>query len=156
MIGRAILLLALLTIAPRAYAALNVQSCSVSNSTINFGLYDPLNPRNDDNNAGLVQLSCTLTGSGNLPVVVALGLSGGTLAQRKMFNGVRSLDYNIYTSPTYATVWGDGSAGSAAQSAVLTKSTTSASWVLYGRIPAGQLSVAPGVYSDVIQVTVSW
>ncbi|NBP09032.1 MAG: hypothetical protein EBU76_11310, partial [Gammaproteobacteria bacterium] len=41
--------------------AANVQSCTVSNSAINFGIYDPLDPVSDDNNAGSVQINCKLT-----------------------------------------------------------------------------------------------
>lgn len=136
--------------------AATVQSCTVNNSTVNFGIYSPLDAANDDNNAGSVQISCKVNGNGTAPVDVALGVSGGTMGQRRLQSGTSFLAYNLFTSPSYTTVWGDGTGGSALQSVALTKTLETMSWVLYGRIPAGQLNAAPGTYTDTIQVTVSW
>lgn len=151
----AVALLALCTV-PATQAALTIQSCTVSNSSINFGIYNPLDPLPNDNNAGSVTLSCNVAGNGAVPIDVALGVSGGTFAERRLVNGTSSLAYNIFTSATYSTVWGDGSAGSTLQFGAITKSVTSVTWPLYGRIPADQLTAVPGNYVDTVQVTVSW
>ena len=45
-----------------AHAALTIQSCSINSSSINFGVYNPLDPNPDDNNAGQIQISCTENG----------------------------------------------------------------------------------------------
>jgi len=136
--------------------AANVQSCTVSNSVINFGIYDPLDPVSDDNNAGSVQINCKLTGTGTASVDVALGASAGTLAQRRLVNGSYFLDYNIYTKPSYTIIWGDGTAGTNTQQGTMSKAVETLSWTLYGRVPAGQLNVAPGTYTDTVQVTVTF
>jgi spore coat protein U-like protein len=146
----------ILLLAVSAADAATTQSCTVSNSAINFGIYDPLNPANDDNNAGSVQISCKVTGSGTALIDVALGAAAGTLTQRRLVNGTNFLNYNIYTNPSYTTIWGDGTAGTFAQSGALSKTVETMSWVLYGRIPAGQLNAAPGTYTDTVQVTVTF
>ncbi|NDD75070.1 MAG: SCPU domain-containing protein [Gammaproteobacteria bacterium] len=143
-------------IAPAGHAALNLSSCSVSNATVAFGIYNPLNPSTLDNNAGRVDLSCQSSGAGSVPVTVQLSKGQGSFTARTMKSTSSVLLYNIYTSATYATVWGDGSGGTSTQSAVLTKAASAASWVVYGRIPAQQKTVQPGEYSDLLQVTVSW
>lgn len=155
MTRRAIVTMLMLIGIPTADAA-TVQSCTVNNSTINFGIYNPLDAASDDNNAGSVQINCRVNGSGTALVDVALGVSGGTFSQRRLQSGTSFLNYNIFTSPAYTTVWGDGTDGSVPQSVALTKTLESMSWVLYGRIPAGQLGAAPGTYTDTVQVTVSW
>ena len=140
-----------------AHAALTIQSCSINSASINFGVYNPLDPNPDDNNAGQIQISCTVNGNGApVPVEVSLGVSGGTLAQRRLTNGSSFLNYNIYTNSTFTTIWGDGTAGTSTQTRSISRGGNSASWVLYGRIPAGQLSVAPGVFTDSVQVTLVW
>ena len=63
----------ILLLAVSSADAATTQSCTVSNSAINFGIYDPLDPTNDDNNAGSVQISCKVTGSGTALIDVALG-----------------------------------------------------------------------------------
>jgi len=146
----------ILLLAMSSADAATTQSCTVSNSSINFGVYDPLDPISDDNNAGGVQISCKVTGSGTAVVDVALGASAGTLAQRRLVNGSNFLNYNIYTDPSYTIIWGDNTAGTSIQSVNLSKTLETWSWTLYGRIPAGQLSAAPGTYTDTVQVTVTF
>jgi spore coat protein U-like protein len=146
----------ILLLAVSSADAATTQSCTVSNSAINFGIYDPLDPTNDDNNAGSVQISCKVTGSGTALIDVALGAAAGTLTQRRLVNGTNFLNYNIYTNPSYTTIWGDGTAGTFTQSGALSKTVETMSWVLYGRIPAGQLNAAPGTYTDTVQVTVTF
>lgn len=136
--------------------AANIQSCTVSNSSINFGLYNPLDPISDDNNAASVQISCNVVGSGTASVGVALGTSAGTLAARRLVNGSSFLNYNIYIDPSYTTIWGDNTAGTSIGSGTLSKIRETMSWTLYGRIPAGQLNAAPGTYTDTVQVTVTF
>lgn len=153
------LLAALALVAP-VPALADAASCSASSTTLAFGLYNPLDPLPLDNNAGSVSVGCS-TGSGataGVPVTLALGPGHGTVAQRLLRNGASSLRYNVYTGPGRTTVWGDGSAGSATQSATVaaTGAGRTTSWVLYGRIPARQFDAVPGVFTDTLTVTVSW
>jgi spore coat protein U-like protein len=145
---------------PAAHAATTV-NCTASASGIAFGIYNPLSAVADAS-TGTLRITCngSGTGSANVTVNVSLsaGLSGG-YATRKMFSGVHTLNYNIYWSTAYNQIIGDGSGGSFAGSAgpfvVPAGGSNLATGTLYGLIPASQ-DVAPGGYSDVITVTVTY
>ena len=91
-------------------------------------------------------------------VSLSAGLSG-SYATRKMFSGVNILNYNIFWSTAYNQIMGDGSGGSFAGSAgpfpVAAGGSNVSTGTMYGLIPASQ-DVAPGSYSDVIVVTVTY
>ncbi|MBB3047521.1 spore coat protein U-like protein [Litorivivens lipolytica] len=72
-----------------------------------------------------------------------------------MSSGANSLNYNLYTDPTYLTVWGDGNGGTATVPGAIGVLLLPIDHVVYGRIPAGQNSAA-GNYSDTISVTVTY
>ena len=70
--------------------------------------------------------------------------------------GANMLDYNIYTTPGFTSVWGDGSGGTLTQSfngSLLSLGSTT--FTGYGRVPAGQY-VVPGGYNDTLTVTVTF
>jgi spore coat protein U domain-containing protein, fimbrial subunit CupE1/2/3/6 len=149
-----------LCLAPRAQAATTV-NCSASTSGIAFGIYNPLSAVADAS-TGTLKVTCTGAGTGfanvTLNVTLSTGLSG-SYATRKMFSGANSLNYNIYWSTAYNQIVGDGSGGSFAGSAgpfvVPAGGSNLATGTFYGLIPAAQ-DVAPGAYSDVIIVTVTY
>jgi spore coat protein U-like protein len=89
---------------------------------------------------------------------LSTGLSG-SFATRKMFSGANALNYNIYWSTAYNQIVGDGTGGSFAGTAgpfvVLAGGSNTATGTFYGLSPASQ-DVAPGAYSDVITVTVTY
>ena len=66
------------------------------------------------------------------------------------------LNYNIYTTNGYTTVWGDGNNGTVSQTynGVLLQ-LGSVSFTAYGKLPGGQFP-APGMYTDTIMVTVTY
>ena len=156
----ALSLMALL--APFSRAATTV-NCTVSAGGIAFGIY---NPSSAVANASTGTLQVTCNGSGNgkgkgkitLNVTLSSGLSG-SYATRKMFSGVNTLNYNIFWSTAYNQIIGDGSGGSVAGSVgpfrVAAGSSNVVTETFYGLIPASQ-DVAPGNYSDVITVTVTY
>jgi spore coat protein U-like protein len=76
------------------------------------------------------------------------------MAVRRLTSGANTLNYSLYTSGTYGTVWGDGTSGTAAVSG--TGSGASQTFTVYGRIPSGQTSVPTGVYTDTVSVTVTY
>ncbi|HTD32561.1 MAG TPA: spore coat U domain-containing protein [Candidatus Elarobacter sp.] len=100
-------------------------------------------------------------GYGGGPTDVTVSLDAGTHAGpsatpwRKLANPLngQTLNYNVYVDPAHATVWGDGTSGTATQSHAQTFGTFSLT--LYGLIPAGQ-SVAAGSYSDTITATLTF
>jgi spore coat protein U-like protein len=161
-IGRAGLAAFLLGLAwaNQAPAATTV-NCTASTSGIVFGIYNPLNPVADAS-TGTLRILCSGSGTGSANVTLSVTLSAGlsgSFATRKMFSGANTLNYNIYWSTAYNQIVGDGTGGSFAGTAgpfvVLAGGSNTATGTFYGLIPASQ-DVAPGAYSDVITVTVTY
>ncbi len=127
---------------------------SVSATSLTFGSYTPASASTASTT---VTISCGLLGLDLLPNFV-VSLSAGNAATpsgRYLTMSGSHLSYNIYTSPGYATVWGDGSDGSVTQSFNGVLSLGNTNFTGYGRIPAGQY-VAAGWYADNITVTVTY
>jgi spore coat protein U-like protein len=153
--------LGLLTLLAPAVNAATTVNCTASASGIAFGIYNPLSAVADAS-TGALRITCNGGGTGSANVTVNVSLSAGlsgSYATRKMFSGVNTLNYNIYWSTAYNQIMGDGSGGSFAGSAgpfvVPAGGSNLATGTLYGLIPASQ-DVAPGNYSDVITVTVTY
>lgn len=136
-------------------------SCSVSTTALSFGSYNPLAYGNTDS-TGTVRVSCGGVVGLLIPYDIALSAGGGgSYAGRRMSYGGYNLSYNLYTSNTYTTVWGDGTASTQKVSGSVTLdlvglSPTQIHWV-YGRLPGRQLGVAPGgPYTDSMTVTLTY
>ena len=121
-------------------------ACVVSAVGVNFGSYDPFFQQNLDS-TGSVVVSCDVTTAYS----IALSPGRGAYTSRAMANGSHELLYNLYTSVAHATLWGDGTAGTA----TLDASGMSNEHTVYGRIPAGQNAFS-GSYSDTIVVTLTF
>jgi spore coat protein U-like protein len=117
-----------------------------------FGNYDPSsNSPTMGNNA--ISVRCTL----NTAFTIALDggtTTGGSIAQRKMTNGLQTLNYNLYVSPNYADIWGDGLSYSSRLMEGIGSGLTQI-FTAYGQIPANQ-TVPAGTYTDTITVTVNY
>lgn len=145
-----------LTASPASFALL--QSCSVSASAISFGPYDPSSSQ-AKTATGTVTVSCSVTLVGLL-VGWTLSLSPGSSASytnRLLVNGASTLQYNLYTTPSYSTVWGNGSGatGVVSDNVLLVVGTNTKTYTTYGRIPPLQ-DVRTGNYSDSIVVTINY
>jgi len=142
-----------------AHAAVTF-GCQVSASAITFGAYNPLNASGTAA-AGSWTVICNATGAGSATVAGTLTLStgySGNYASRYMVSGSGKLYYNIYLTPGYAQIIGNGTAGTYAPSATGTVTAGQAYQVtgtMYGLVPASQ-DVAPGSYADSIIVTVTY
>jgi spore coat protein U-like protein len=143
-----------------AHAATTV-NCTASAGGIAFGIYNPLATL-ANTSTGTLRVTCNGSGTGSANVTVNVSLSAGlsgSYATRKMFSGTNPLSYNIFWSTAYNQIVGDGSGGSFAGSAgpfiVPAGGSNFATGTFYGRIPASQ-DVAPGSYSDIITVTVTY
>jgi len=145
------LLIAIVLLLPSTARA-QLASCSVSTLAVSFGVIDPAQAAATDA-TGTVTVTCT--GLSLIPYDVALSAGGGAYAQRTMSSGASTLNYNLYTSPTYNTVWGDGSGGTSRVSGSITLLVNPGVHPVYARVPGNQ-NVAPGTYTDSITVTVTY
>lgn len=135
-------------------------SCTASATGVSFGDYSPFGSGVDA--AGNVRVTClSLVTLGTIDYSIALSAGhSGTYSPRHMDNAGNPLNYNLYTTDSYAQVWGDGSGSTG----VVTGSITLfilldeeyADHTVYGRIPGSQTSTVVGDYSDTITVTVTY
>lgn len=122
---------------------------------ISHDVYDPLAA--DDDATGTITVRCT----NGTPYSIALnvGTGGGSFGTRTLDDTAGGkLNFNLYRNAVRNEVWGDGS------SSTYTVSGTGAglgvpqeqSHTVYSRIPAGQNTVAPGSYSSIILVSITY
>ena len=121
-------------------------SCSVSAQGVNFGAYDVFSNQNLDS-AGNIGVTCDVS----VPYSIALSAGSGSYTSRFLVSGSHTLTYNLYTSATYALIWGDGTSGTN----TVNGSGTTANYTIYGRIPARQNAYV-GNYAAAITVRVTY
>ncbi len=151
-----ILLLASRLFPPATAEAFN---CDVSATAVNFGGYDVLSPTPNDAVA-TITVSCNIPPQNpQAPLAVKISVSpgsSGSFFPRRVppLGGGAGRAYNLFTGPTFSTVWGDGTGGSATQTNFVTRATP---WTatIYGRIPPRQ-NVSAGSYGDALTVTIEW
>jgi spore coat protein U-like protein len=132
-------------------------SCTASTSGLSFGTYDPFSP-SPVSITGTVTVTCQVTVGLLFGYSIQLdGGTGGTVAARAMSSGANRLGYQLYTTATHTTVWGDGTSGSVtvSDSYLVVLFTTAKPYTIYGYVPALQM-VAPGGYSDTVTVLVTY
>lgn len=135
--------------------------CTVSSSGLAFGAYQPLSFAGKLNSAAVsstatVSVSCDAV-DGLLDYTLKLGPSPvlNSIHPRFMGNagGGDPMVFNVYTDPTYLTVWGDGATGSLIAHGPLNGAFQH---TVYGRIPAGQSTLKAGSFSSSLTITVSY
>lgn len=132
-------------------------ACTVTATTMPFGPYNPTNSSPTDG-SGTVKVVCTVVVGINLSWTVKMSTgASAAYSPRRMTNAAATLDYNIYTTNGYSTIWGDGSGttGFISDSVFLVIGTTTSTYPMYGRIPALQ-DARSGSYTDSIVVTVTY
>jgi spore coat protein U-like protein len=130
------------------------KTCSVAASALGFGNYTPSAGALAANTT--VNVKCTK----GTPFTVALNggtTTGGTITQRLMTNGTDTLQYNLYTTGAFATLFGDGTTGSTMPGTGIGLATAVALTV-FGSLPdsAANQAVSTGAYADTISVTVTY
>lgn len=134
-------------------------SCSASTSPVVFGQYNPLGDSASDAVGG-VRVSCGGVAGLFISYSVELGAgSSGNESARRMAYGPHTLNYGLYRDAARASSWGTLAGGSAVRGSIvldLLGSSRPVSHPVYGRIPAGQRSAAPGNYADTLVVTVTY
>jgi spore coat protein U-like protein len=134
-----------------------VKNCTVAATNVVFGNYTPTAGAVTAN--GTVSVSCTKSSA--FTVSLNKGTTtGGTIAQRLMTDGVAgdTLQYNLYTTSGFATVWGDGTGSSVTQGGTGTGMGTPVALTVYGDLPdnAANQAVPPNSYTDTITVSVAY
>ena len=134
-------------------------SCNASVTSIVFATYNPLASGNSTS-TGRIRVSCGGVAGLAIPYTVALSAGIGTLGARTMGAGAGRLAYNLYTTSSYSTIWGDGSGATATVGGGFLLDVLGTAppqdLTVYGRIPGSQGAVAPGAYADTLVVTLTY
>jgi spore coat protein U-like protein len=130
-------------------AAAHADNCSVTATAVAFGNYNqfaiqPLNM------TGTITVTCNKDFTG-LPISLTAG--SGIFAQRHMTSSGGTLNYKLYTTGGYTSIWGDGTSGTVTVPVNVVNGSGTVS--VYGQIPTGQMSPL-GNYTDTITVTVTY
>jgi spore coat protein U-like protein len=119
-----------------------------STATLDLGSSGVINANHDANTP--LHIQCTNT----TPYTIGLDAgttTGASIAQRLLVNGAATVNYNLYQSAAYATIWGN--TGGALVSS--TGNGADQTFTIFGRVPA-QTTPAPGTYTDTVTVTVTY
>jgi spore coat protein U-like protein len=133
-----------------------VQStCSATATALAFPAYIP--GAGAVTNNSTISVRCTK----NTPFTILLNggsTAGGTVAQRLMAFGANTLQYQLFTSTAFTSVFGDGSGTSHTVTGTGSGVGTANAVTVAGQVldsTANQLAV-PGNYTDTITVTVTY
>ncbi len=131
-------------------------ACNVAATGINFGNYDVFATAPADS-TGSVTVTCDDVPPAAPVIAIGPGRAGTFLPRRMRHASLPDvLDYNVFTSPSMAAVWGDGTGGTATVAAGrVPRNRPPRPITIYARIPAGQ-NVSAGSYSDALVVTITW
>jgi spore coat protein U-like protein len=147
--------LALIAVAARTADAVTAQltvrvtvgsNCSLSGGTLDFGEYTSGQTTHLDAVGTLDYNNC----QGNVTIEIDSG-DGGTITSRQMTSGTRKLGYQLYRNASRTAIWGQGA--DAQQLNIVSAGTGKLE--IFGRIPKG-LNVAPGTYTDTVNVTLTF
>lgn len=123
---------------------------------INFGSFDGSTAKTG---SAVVEVRC----SNLTPYTLKLsaGAPGGTFAQRLLSgSGSNKLEYNLYTTSGYSTIWGDGTGGTGTQGGTGSgmSSTQVKTHTVHGQLPnsVANQDAPTGTYTDVVTVTVEY
>jgi spore coat protein U-like protein len=129
-------------------------SCLISASDLAFGNYS--GPEIDTSTT--LSVTCnTLITVGGASIGIDPGTSSGaTVSTRKMTGALLStLNYSLYRDSGRTQNWGNTVGTDTFSGLVITALGLPASVTVYGKLPANQF-VAPGNYSDVVTVTLTY
>jgi spore coat protein U-like protein len=148
--GRGLVVLLSLIFGNSAYAA-----CAVSATGMNFGAYDVFAAVPRDT-SGTVTVACDRNPPTDVTVSIGASPTSGGFQPRQMRHASQAdrMNYNLFTSPSMVTVWGDGSAGTSTVLLRKVNRNRPVTTTIYGRIPPGQ-NVSVGTYSDAVTVTIT-
>jgi spore coat protein U-like protein len=146
-----VLMLVLLALSRQAGAA---DTCSVTTSPMGFTGYNTIATVTA---IATITVTCVNSGSNkpsSVPVTLAATAGNGSISQRQMVNGARTLNYNLYTDYARTVIWGNGITGSTIAATTSIALNGNAPVTIYGKLPGGQ-NVAPGNYFTTTPVVVT-
>lgn len=128
------------------------KNCSITTTAVNFGSYDPVvaHASSPLDSTGSVVVTCTRGAGTRIDLGLGSNPSGST---RRMQGGSDFLSYGLYQNPGRTTVWGSGPTGG--QTIATAPNKNARTFVVYGRVPAGQ-DVAAGSYNDIVLATINF
>ena len=134
-------------------------NCTISTADIEFGAYDPIvtNASLDLDAQGSVTTTCTVGSAGKVIIGQGLGDVDGSTNEaplRRMQGPSEGdyLEYQVYSNDGRSNVW----TNDVATGVTYTASGSAEVMPVYGRVEAGQTTVAEGSYSDTLLVTVNY
>lgn len=132
-------------------------SCSVGTTAVTFGNYNPISATATTAN-GNVAVTCSALVIFTVSYVISMAKGNSATYTPRFMNlsGVH-LNYNLYTTAGFASIWGDGTGGTVTVSDSYTAIGLSETrnYTPFGQIPALQV-VGAGTYTDTVLVTVTY
>ena len=128
-----------------------VANCTVDTTPLAFGATDVTDGKAHAG-TGSLNVMCTSGTGWSAAADKGLGTTA-TVAEREMTSGANSLTYSLYTAADGATLWGDGTSGSAI-TGVGTGEVVGTP--IAGIIPAGQFGLPVGTYTDSVAITLTY
>ena len=131
-----------------------LNNCAVSASDLAFGNYSA---SSGSPVTATTTLSVTCTASLGYTIALDGGTTTGVVAARAMKDtNSNQLNYGLYTSGAYSTVWGDGTGGSQIYRDAAPAPNSNISVPIYGCLRAGQRGAMVGSYQETFAVTVNF
>jgi spore coat protein U-like protein len=133
-----------------------LKNCTVGATNVAFPNYTPTTGAQTAN--GTISVSCTKGTTFTVSLNKGTTLLG-TIAQRLLGDGAGdTLQYNLYTTSGFATVWGDGTGTSVTQGGTGAGMSTPVAMTVYGNLPdnAANQAVPPNTYTDTVTVSVAY
>lgn len=130
-------------------------SCSVATTAVAFGAYVPTALKTSNGN---VAVTCSALVIFTASYVISLAKGNSTTYTPRFMSLVSNqLNYNLYTTAAFTSIWGDATGGTVRVSDSYTSIglSTTRNYTVFGRIPASQF-VSPGTYTDSVLVTVTY
>jgi spore coat protein U-like protein len=135
-------------------ASANVTAnCTVNTTTLQFSDTDVTNGLAHDG-SGTLNVLCTNGTTWTASADQGAGGTGASMALRQMTFGTNKLNYILYNDDAKTAIWGDGTTGTSTITHV--GSGVSQPYTLTGTIPAGQTALPMGLYTDTVNVTVTY
>jgi spore coat protein U-like protein len=130
-------------------------SCSVATTAVTFGTYVPTTLKTANGN---VAVTCSALVIYTAAYVISMAKGNSSTYTPRFMNllGVH-LNYNLYTTAGFTSIWGDATGGTVTVSDSYTSigMSTTRNYTVFGRIPASQF-VNTGTYTDAVLVTVTY